>query len=129
MTFIYSSTETNVIIIAACIPTLNAIAPKAKELVKSYFTGSRFSTKKYASDKSYDSTGVKAARYVRELSDSDRQPLEMPELRRDILPGDAGGHAGLAAQEPWTPLPGGEAEVCVNDIRQVIKVDIESRTE
>lgn len=74
------------IIIAACIPTLSKIGSKATSFFRSYFTRSRFSSRKYAGHPSGESSSASKSRYLRHESEADDRSLELPIIENELVP-------------------------------------------
>jgi hypothetical protein len=120
---IWNATETNVIIIAACIPTLSKIGPKATALFRSYFTGSRFSSKKYASRGTGESSSADKSGYMRHRSGRDDESLELPIMEHDLVPNGTGRSDVLISSDPHG-LSKSDNWVEGKDIRQTVDVEV-----
>jgi hypothetical protein len=120
---IWNATETNVIIIAACIPTLGKIGPKATTFFRSYFTGSRFSSKKYASSGSGEGNSAKKLGYMRHRNGKEDQSLELPIMTNGLVPSGTGSTNFLISTDPQG-MSIAHSQIDIKDIRQTVEVEV-----
>ncbi|KAF2829408.1 hypothetical protein CC86DRAFT_404049 [Ophiobolus disseminans] len=121
---IWNATETNVIIIAACIPTLSKVGPKATALFKSYFSGSRFSSKRYAIYQNDEGSYGRKSEYMQHRCKPDEQSLELPTMRDELVPSGRGSTEVVVSSDP-RGLSEADIQVQGRGIRQTLDVEVE----
>lgn len=124
MFLIWNATETNVIIIAACIPTLSKSGPSATAFIKSYFTGSRFSSNRYASQEIGENGTGRKSGFERQRSKRDDQSLELPIMTNIVVLKDTGSNEVIVGNGHWRTSKT-DVHISGNEIRQTLNVDVE----
>ena len=114
------------IIIAASIPTTKALGPKAVNVVKSYFSVSKWSSNGFSNSGGYDSGDARGSAYLREREEFHQPSQELAAFKpQELVPKDSGFSVGMATHAPWTPLSSHEHGRGSNGIKQSMDVSIE----